>query len=101
MLSSCRSLLVPPNFPPACTPVNYLTPERPHPASKIMSWRRFYSKGTPRRYGVLKHSLSGKVALVTGGGHGIGAAIARTLAGLGATTVICGRKRDRLEQTAR
>ena len=45
--------------------------------------------------------LSGKIAVVTGGGSGIGAAIARELAQLGATTVICGRSRTRLEQTAR
>lgn len=45
--------------------------------------------------------LIGKIAVVTGGGSGIGAAIARELAQLGATTVICGRNRTRLEQTAR
>ena len=45
--------------------------------------------------------LSQKVALVTGGGHGIGAGIAATLASMGATTVICGRNRKRLEQTAK
>ena len=44
--------------------------------------------------------LSGKIAVITGGGHGIGAAIAQTLASMGATTVICGRNRARLEQTA-
>jgi 3-oxoacyl-[acyl-carrier protein] reductase len=44
--------------------------------------------------------LSKKVALVTGGGYGIGAAIAAKLAGMGATTVICGRNRTRLEKTA-
>lgn len=45
--------------------------------------------------------LSGKIAVVTGGGHGIGAAIAGKMAALGATTVICGRNRALLEQTAR
>ena len=48
----------------------------------------------------MKDSLDGKIALVTGGGHGIGAAIAARLAAMGATTIICGRNRARLEQTA-
>jgi NAD(P)-dependent dehydrogenase (short-subunit alcohol dehydrogenase family) len=48
----------------------------------------------------VKDTLSGKIALVTGAGRGIGAAIARKLAGLGATTIVCGRTRERLEQTA-
>src|SRR5215469_2289433 len=45
-------------------------------------------------------SLSGKFALVTGGGRGIGAAIATKLAELGATTVVCGRTLARLQHTA-
>lgn len=49
----------------------------------------------------MKHNLSSKVALVTGGGHGIGAGVARKLAELGATTVICGRNLARLQQTAK
>jgi NAD(P)-dependent dehydrogenase (short-subunit alcohol dehydrogenase family) len=44
--------------------------------------------------------LAGQVALVTGAGRGIGAAIARTLASLGARTILCGRSRDSLETTA-
>ena len=35
--------------------------------------------------------LAGQVAVVTGGGRGIGAAIARGLAELGASVVVCGR----------
>jgi len=44
--------------------------------------------------------LNGKTALVTGGGRGIGAAIAIKLAGLGATTIVCGRTLARLQHTA-
>jgi NAD(P)-dependent dehydrogenase (short-subunit alcohol dehydrogenase family) len=44
-------------------------------------------------------SLAGQVAVVTGAGRGIGAAIARTLAALGATAVLAGRTRALLEQT--
>ena len=35
--------------------------------------------------------LTGKIALITGGGRGIGAAIAAKLAGTGAQVVVCGR----------
>lgn len=41
---------------------------------------------------------SGKHALVTGGGSGIGAAIAVCLAEAGAAVTICGRRRDALER---
>jgi 3-oxoacyl-[acyl-carrier protein] reductase len=44
--------------------------------------------------------LSGQIAVITGAGRGIGAAIARTLSNLGATTVLCGRTRAPLESTA-
>lgn len=49
----------------------------------------------------MENRLSGRIAVITGGGYGIGAAIARKVASLGATAVICGRNRARLEQTAR
>ena len=45
--------------------------------------------------------LGGQVAVITGAGRGIGAAIARKLAHLGATTVLCGRTQATLEATAR
>jgi 3-oxoacyl-[acyl-carrier protein] reductase len=44
--------------------------------------------------------LAGQVAVVTGAGRGIGAAIARQLAKLGATTVLCGRTQSSLDSTA-
>ena len=46
-------------------------------------------------------NLDNKVAVVTGGGRGIGAAIACKLAGLGASVVVCGRARGPLEDTAK
>jgi 3-oxoacyl-[acyl-carrier protein] reductase len=47
-----------------------------------------------------KQPLDGQVAVVTGAGRGIGAAIARKLASLGATAVLCGRTQATLDQTA-
>jgi len=44
--------------------------------------------------------MVGQVVVVTGAGRGIGAAIAKRLAALGATTVLCGRNREPLEATA-
>lgn len=44
--------------------------------------------------------LAGKHALVTGGGSGIGAAIAFALAAAGAQVTICGRRTEELEFTA-
>jgi NAD(P)-dependent dehydrogenase (short-subunit alcohol dehydrogenase family) len=45
-------------------------------------------------------SFSGKHALVTGGGSGIGATIAVALAGAGAAVTICGRRQQQLDETA-
>ncbi len=44
--------------------------------------------------------LSGKMALITGGGTGIGAAIARRFVKDGAKVCIAGRRLDKLEETA-
>jgi 3-oxoacyl-[acyl-carrier protein] reductase len=45
--------------------------------------------------------LKGKIALVTGGGRGIGAAIATKLGELGANVVVCGRSPAPIQETAR
>jgi 3-oxoacyl-[acyl-carrier protein] reductase len=47
------------------------------------------------------HALAGQVAVITGGGRGIGAAIAKELSGMGATAVLCGRTHAALESVAR
>jgi len=49
----------------------------------------------------VKKNLAHKVAVVTGGGRGIGAAIAYKLAGLGASVVVCGRTREAIETIAK
>src|SRR5215467_10832343 len=45
--------------------------------------------------------LKNKTALVTGGGTGIGAAIAVALAAKGCRTAICGRREDKLREAAK
>ena len=49
----------------------------------------------------MQRILEGKLALVTGGGRGIGAAIARALAGAGARVVVCGRNKGDLDAIAK
>jgi NAD(P)-dependent dehydrogenase (short-subunit alcohol dehydrogenase family) len=44
--------------------------------------------------------LAGKLALITGGGRGIGASIARALASAGARVVVCGRTKPDLDTVA-
>jgi NAD(P)-dependent dehydrogenase (short-subunit alcohol dehydrogenase family) len=45
-------------------------------------------------------SLTGKTALVTGGGSGVGLGTAKALAEAGATVTICGRNLEKLEAVA-
>ena len=44
--------------------------------------------------------LDGQVAVVSGGGSGLGRATALELAALGARVVVCGRRQEPLEETA-
>jgi 3-oxoacyl-[acyl-carrier protein] reductase len=50
---------------------------------------------------VSESELEGQVALVTGGGRGIGAGIARELAGAGARVAVSARTREQVEAVAR
>ena len=49
---------------------------------------------------MVEPNLSGQVAVVTGAGRGIGAAIAKELAHMGVTVVLCGRTEKTLRETA-
>ncbi|MEX2430537.1 MAG: SDR family oxidoreductase [Dehalococcoidia bacterium] len=46
------------------------------------------------------HALKNKVALVTGGGSGLGAAVSRTLAGAGSRVLVADVREDAAQQTA-
>ncbi|WNL45252.1 SDR family NAD(P)-dependent oxidoreductase [Dyella sp. BiH032] len=56
------------------------------------------SSRLPQDWAPQPGSLAGRVVLVTGAYGGLGAAVARALAGAGATVVITGRRRRQLEQ---
>jgi NAD(P)-dependent dehydrogenase (short-subunit alcohol dehydrogenase family) len=49
----------------------------------------------------LRGTVGGKVVLVTGGSSGIGLATAHRFAEAGATTIICGRDQDKLDEACR
>src|SRR5215475_449018 len=50
---------------------------------------------------LLAEAVQGKVVLITGGSSGIGLAAAQRIAAAGATTLICGRDRERLAEAVR
>jgi NAD(P)-dependent dehydrogenase (short-subunit alcohol dehydrogenase family) len=57
------------------------------------------NKAKPNGRVFIKNLFNGEVAIVTGGGTGIGREIARELAFLGAKVAICGRRLEPLQQT--
>src|SRR5207248_1624343 len=76
--------------------------ERARPCRRA-SRRRLPLKTRPRkrlRCAPMTTSLAGRVAVVTGGGRGIGVEICRQLAALGAHVVVSGRDHARIEKVA-
>ncbi|MBH0780761.1 SDR family NAD(P)-dependent oxidoreductase [Nocardia bovistercoris] len=55
---------------------------------------------TPRENATARFHLDGRVAIVTGASSGLGAAVARALAGLGARVGVVARRADRLKELA-
>src|SRR5436190_3626140 len=65
--------------------------------------RRYHLNGQEPLFpmkNIPKPALSQQIAVVTGAGRGIGAAIAATLARLGAHVILCGRTLQTLEATS-
>ena len=80
-----RDLAIPQRMP-ALPPANDVSPS---PRDRAEMDRR------------LADAVRGKVVLVTGGSSGIGLAAAQRIAAAGATTLVCGRDRERLTEAAR
>src|SRR2546422_5403617 len=59
-----------------------------------------YNTGRRNQTMFEKGLLAGKRILITGGGSGLGAAMGRRFAELGAELIICGRRLELLEATA-
>jgi NADP-dependent 3-hydroxy acid dehydrogenase YdfG len=59
--------------------------------------KKYRATGPACQKGMMGVSLNGGIALVTGAGGGIGAALARALLGEVAAVFVVGRKRERLE----
>src|SRR5580700_6939598 len=69
---------------------------------RARGWRRRGARCKRPRVGTFRSIyapglFADQVAVVTGGGSGIGLATARELAFLGARVAVCGRKADRIE----
>lgn len=72
--------------------------KRPPPATR--QWGLTDEELARRPHAFRDDLLAGKVCLVSGGGSGLGRAMAFLLTRLGADVMICGRREDRLAETA-
>lgn len=71
--------------------------------ARLRGWVR--SEGSAKGQTIMKsinelYDLTGKVAVVTGAGSGLGVAFAEALSAAGATVVCTGRRRENIERTA-
>lgn len=66
-----------------------------------MRWLALEDRGRPAMTELSDFDLTGKRALVTGGGDGLGLQMTEALVDAGATVVICGRRAEPLHEAAR